>query len=396
MGGHNFAGIDVRYLEPGGLTGVWAEENTRASLFDAMNRRETFGVSGPHIKVRFFGGWDYDDGDLDAKDWIKSAYKAGVPMGGDLPSPQGKAPSFIVWAAKDPTAANLDRIQIVKGWTKDGQSFEHVYDVVWSGDRKPDKWTHKIPALESTVDIDKATYSNSVGAVELRAVWTDPDFDSSQHAFYYARVLEIETPRWSTIQARQLDMPPPEMVPPTVQERAWSSPIWYTPTDKARKAATPGRTVAALKGKGATQLNQQQVEALIVGKAHWYRNSVTDELFKVSYRKEGQQTVYHVGRNVHQPSLVGDVARNGYEGASAGYSIRDGKVVTFLQDHPLETTFYKLGDTVYGARSNEFGYANYEMLSKPPEMIDPLPKDVADEVAKKNQADFLHYESEVK
>jgi len=393
MSGHNFAGIDVRYEEPAGLTGVWAEENTRASLFDAMNRRETFGVSGPHIKVRMFGGWDFTEDALKSRDWIANAYKNGVPMGSDLPPLKAKAPTFIVWAAKDPTSANLDRIQIVKGWTKNGQSFEHVYDGVWSDDRKPDKWSKKIPPLASTVDIDKATYSNSVGSVELKAVWTDPDFDPSQHAFYYARVLEIETPRWTTIQARQLGIAPPDTVPPTVQERAWGSPIWYAPTDTARKAAKPGLTVADLKSKGAKQLNQQEVEALIVGKANWYRNNVTDELFKVSYRQEGQQTVYHIGRNVHQPSLVGDVARNGYEGASGAYSIKDGKVVTMLQDHPLETTFYKLGDTVFGARSNEFGYANYEMLAKPPQEIDPLPAAVVDKVAKKNQADFLHYES---
>jgi hypothetical protein len=131
-------------------------------------------------------------------------------------------------------------------------------------------------------------------------------------------------------------------------------------------------------------LNQQQVEALIVGKAHWYRNTVTGEQFKVSYRKEGQHTVYHVGRDIHQPSEVGNVARNGYEGASSAYSINDGKVVTFLQDHPFEVTFYKLGDTVYGARSNEFGYANYEMLPKAPEMIAPLPKSVIDKIDKKN------------
>lgn len=396
MGGHNFAGIDVRYLEPGGLTGVWAEENTRASIWDAMYRKETFGVSGPHIKVRFFGGWDYKPELLDDPGWVKAAYAAGVPMGADLPPMKAQAPTFVVWALKDPTAANLDRVQIVKGWTKDGQSFEHVFNVAWSGDRKPDRWTHKVPPIKSTVDIDEATYTNSVGSVELKTVWTDPEFDPSQHAFYYARVLEIETPRWTTIQAKQLDIPPPDVVPPTVQERAWSSPIWYTPTDEARKTAKPGLTVAELQGKGATQLNQQEVEALIVGKARWYRNTVTGEQFKVSYRKEGQHTVYHVGKNVHQPSEVGDVARNGYEGASSAYSIKDGKVVTFLQDHPFEVSFYKLGDTVYGARSNEFGYANYQMLPKAPEMIAPLPKAVTDKVGKDNQADFLHYDSELR
>jgi len=396
MGGHNFAGIDVRYLEPGGLTGVWAEENTRASIWDAMHRKETFGVSGPRIKVRFFGGWDYKPELLDDQGWVKAAYAAGVPMGADLPPMKARSPTFVVWALKDPTAANLDRIQIVKGWTKDGQSFEHAFDVAWSGERKPDRWTRKIPPIKSTVDIDEATYTNSVGSVELKAVWTDPEFDPSQHAFYYARVLEIPTPRWTTIQAKQLDIPPPDVVPPTVQERAWSSPIWYTPTAEARKTAKPGLTVAELKGKGATQLNQQQVEALIVGKAKWYRNNVTGEHFKVSYRKEGQHTVYHVGKSVHQPSEVGDVARNGYEGASSAYWIKDGKVVTFLQDHPFEVTFYKLGDAIYGARSNEFGYASYEVLPKPPELLDPLPKAVTDKVGKENQADFLHYDSEVR
>jgi len=246
------------------------------------------------------------------------------------------------------------------------------------------------------VDIDEATYSNNVGSVELKTVWTDPAFDPSQHAFYYARVLEIPTPRWTTIQAKQLGIAPPDVVPPTVQERAWSSPIWYAPTDEARQAAKPGLTVAGLKAKGATQLNQQQVEALIVGKAHWYRNNVTGEEFKVSYRKEGQHTVYHVGRNVHQPSLVGNVARNGYEGASSAYWIKDGKVVTYLQDHPFEVAFYKLGDKTYGARSNEFGYANYEILPKPPVLIEPLPKAVMEKHAKENQAEFLHYKSEVK
>ena len=211
-----FGTLDVRYENPGGLTGVWAEENTRASLFDAMYRKETFGVSGPHIKVRFFGGWGYNKDILKAKDWVHQSYANGVPMGADLPAmPSGKgvAPTFVVWAVKDPTSGNLDRIQVIKGWTKNGQSFEKIYDVVWSGDRKPDKWSGRVPAIKSTVDLEKATYTNDVGSTELSTVWTDPDFDVSLHAFYYARVLEIPTPRWTLIQAVKAGVPPPDVVP---------------------------------------------------------------------------------------------------------------------------------------------------------------------------------------
>src|SRR5271166_4043414 len=207
-----FGTLDVRYENPGGLTGVWAEENTRSSLFDAMDRKETFGVSGPHIKVRFFGGWGYNKDILKAKDWVHQSYANGVPMGADLPAmPQGgkgTAPAFVVWAVKDPTSGNLDRIQVIKGWTKNGQSFEKIYDVAWSGDRKPDKWSGRIPAIKSTVDLEKGTYTNDVGSTELSTVWTDPEFDASLHAFYYARVLEIPTPRWTLIQAVKAGVPP--------------------------------------------------------------------------------------------------------------------------------------------------------------------------------------------
>jgi hypothetical protein len=179
--------LDVRYGNPGGLTGVWAEENTRASIWDAMYRKETFGVSGPHIKVRFFGGWGYKPDILKTKDWVHQSYANGVPMGGDLqamPSGKGVAPTFVVWAVKDPTSGNLDRIQLIKGWSKNGQSFEKIYDVVWSGtDRKADKWSGRVPAIKSTVDLEKATYTNDVGSTELSTVWTDPDFDSRPARF---------------------------------------------------------------------------------------------------------------------------------------------------------------------------------------------------------------------
>ncbi len=162
-------------------------------------------------------------------------------MGADLPSASAKAPSFVIWAAKDPDSGNLDRIQIVKGWSQNGQSFERIYDVAWAGKRKRDPTTGKLPPIGSTVNLATGTYTNTIGAVELKAAWTDPDFDPSLDAFYYVRVLEIPTPRWSTIQAAKLGMVPPSGAgfTPTIQERAWSSPIWYAPSAEARKAAKP-------------------------------------------------------------------------------------------------------------------------------------------------------------
>ena len=377
-----FAGVliggtmDVRLENPGGLTGVWAEENTRASLWDAMYRKETFGVSGPHIKVRFFGGWSFNKDIVNADDWVKQSYAGGVPMGADLPpmpsGGKGTAPSFVVWSVKDPTSANLDRIQIIKGWTQNGQSFEKIYDVAWSGDRQPDKWTRRVPAIQSTVDIEKATYTNSVGSTELKAVWTDPEFDASLHAFYYVRVLEIPTPRWTLIQAVKSGLPPPDVVPLTGQERAWTSPVWYTPSAEARKNAQAGTTVADLKKKGAAALNDAQLKALIVGKAHWLRNNVTGEQFWQSFTAEGQTTLFRIGTEASVPSGYGNVERDGYQGTTSPYKIEDGKLITFVSQDPYAFTFYKLGNTYYAARSNEFGYANYEIVPEPKFAINPL------------------------
>jgi len=372
-----FGTLDVRLSNPGGLTGVWAEENTRSSLFDAMYRKETFGVSGPHIKVRFFGGWNYNPDILKAKDWVHQSYANGVPMGADLPAmPQGgkgTAPTFVVWAVKDPSSGNLDRIQVIKGWTKNGQSFEKIFDVAWSGtDRKPDKWTGRVPAIKSTVDIEKATYTNDVGSTELSTVWTDPEFDARQHAFYYARVLEIPTPRWTLIQAVKAGLTPPDVVPLTGQERAWSSPIWYTPTADARANAPAGMTVTDLKAKGATPLSDAQLKALLVGKAFWVRNNVTGEQFSSYYTTDGDSIVWHIGKGATIPSYVGNPMLNGSQGNTTPYKIEGGKVVTKVAQDPYSVTIYKLGDTYYGARSSEFGYANYEMIPSPQFVLNPL------------------------
>ncbi len=367
MSGHLFTGLDVRLENPAGLTGIWAEENTRASLFDGMQRKETFATSGPHIKLRFFGGWEYGPDVVNQKDWVKAGYEKGVPMGGDLPPAKSKAPTFVVWAVKAPTSGNLDRIQIVKGWTKSGQSFEKIFDVVWSGDRKADKWTGKVGSVGNTVNIEKATYTNNIGSVELKTVWTDPEFDPSLHAFYYARVLEIPTPRWTTIQAKELGIAPPNVVPATVQERAWSSPIWYTPSTKA---ATQGTTVADLKSKGAVALDDAALNTLIVGKNVWWRNTVTGDVFEGRYGKDGQRLILHINKNVPEPSEFGNQAQSGYQGMPAAYAIQNGKITTMLGNSPFDVTVYKMGDKYLAARSNEFGYANYEIVPTPDNLVD--------------------------
>ena len=213
-----------------GYQGVWARENTREALFDAMIRKETYATTGPRIIVRFFGGWDFNDADTKSRLPADAGYYKGVPMGGDLTNaPSGKSPSFLVAARKDPYSGNLDRIQIVKGWVdRRGREQEKVYDVVWSGERSPGS-DGKLPAIGNTVDINTATWTNTIGSPELITVWSDPDFDPNQRAFYYARVMEIPTPRWTLYDKVRLGVEAPEGVPLTTQERAYTSPIWYTP-----------------------------------------------------------------------------------------------------------------------------------------------------------------------
>jgi len=212
-----------------GLAAVWATENTRAAIFDAMSRKETYATTGSRPMVRFFGGWDYTDEDLNSRQPAFAGYGKGVPMGGDLTSaPDGKAPTFMAFAVRDPIGANLDRIQIIKGWYDGKNLHEQVYDVAWSGDRQPGA-DGKLPTVGNTVDVANATWMNTIGAAELGVVWTDPDFDADQRAFYYMRVIEIPTPRWSAYDAFRFGVTHPADAPATTQERAYTSPIWYTP-----------------------------------------------------------------------------------------------------------------------------------------------------------------------
>jgi hypothetical protein len=211
-----------------GLTAVWAEENTRGAIFDAMERREVYATTGPRMRVRFFGGWGFDETDALGRDLALVGYSKGVPMGSDLPTGDG-APSFLVYALRDPIGANLDRVQIVKGWIDaEGNPQERVYDVAWSDGRVPGA-DGKLPPVGNTVDLSIPSWTNTIGAPELGAVWTDPDFDSALSAFYYARVIEIPTPRWTAYDAVKFGLDLPDDVPMVQQERAYTSPIWYTP-----------------------------------------------------------------------------------------------------------------------------------------------------------------------
>jgi hypothetical protein len=211
---------------------VWATENTREALWDAMKRKEAYATSGTRMTVRFFGGWDFGAKDASARQIADVGYSRGVPMGGDLPRPPAgaKSPTFLVAAMKDPLWGNLDRIQIVKGWVdKSGKPQEKIHDVVWSGKRKPGR-NGMLPPVGDTVDVATATWTNTIGAAELVGVFRDPDFDPSLRAFYYARVLEIPTPRWTAYDSARFGVKMSPEVPMKHQQRAWTSPIWYSPS----------------------------------------------------------------------------------------------------------------------------------------------------------------------
>jgi len=227
------SGVTIMDWEVGasGYAAVWATENTRAALWDAMQRKETYATTGTRMTVRLFGGFDFEAKDADARTLAKTGYAKGVPMGGDLhTAPAGKAPTFLVAAMKDAIGANLDRYQIVKGWLdKDGKTQEKIYDVAWSDKRVPDSKTGKLPAVGNTVNVADASWTNTIGAIELVAVWKDPDFDPSLSAFYYGRVLEIPTPRWTAYDVKRFKNTPLDGTRMTLQERAYTSPIWYSP-----------------------------------------------------------------------------------------------------------------------------------------------------------------------
>lgn len=214
-----------------GLTAVWARENTREEVFGAVARKEAYATTGSRIRVRVFGGWDFEEADIGASDFVANGYGNGVPMGGDLVgAPEGGVPRMLVMAMRDPDGANLDRLQVIKGWIDEvGETHEKIYDIAVSGGRAIDGDGRAREPVGTTVDIETATYTNAIGAATLSAFWQDPDFDPAENAFYYVRVIEIPKPRWTTHDAVFYGVPLPDSVPPTVQDRAYTSPIWYTP-----------------------------------------------------------------------------------------------------------------------------------------------------------------------
>ncbi|WP_157514530.1 DUF3604 domain-containing protein [Mangrovimonas sp. TPBH4] len=219
-------------LGASGYTGVWATSNTREALWDAMKRKETYASTGPRMTVRFFGGFNYTDADIADANSVQIGYDKGVPMGGDLKTaPEGKAPTFLIHAVKDPTSGNLDRIQVVKGWLDaSGNTHEKVYNVVWGdADKRSLDAKGNLPPVGNTVDVKNVSWENTIGATELKTFWQDPDFNPTLKAFYYVRVIEIPTPRWTTFDMKNYNLTMTDDVPRTIQERAYTSPIWYNP-----------------------------------------------------------------------------------------------------------------------------------------------------------------------
>ena len=341
-------GISSVLFNPAGLTGVWATENTRDAIFDGLRRRETFATSGVRLMPRLFAGWDLSASDL--PNLSEAGYRRGVPMGAELPArPAGaSAPTFLVYAAKDAVGANLDRIQVVKCWTSRGLLYEKVFNVAASDGRAPDPRTGHLQPVGDTVDVSSATYRNDIGAAELAGAWTDPEFDPGVASTYYARILEIPTPRWSTYDAVKHGLPIPTNAPATVQQRAWTSPVWYTPSeqDRAERPTPEGLfTVAQLADRGIAPMTDEEIRAVTVGRTVRSVNLVTGFEVTIHYGADGNRSLMGLG---DRPTVT-------------PYEIRDGRrIETSLLGDRMSITLFSVDGRVLGAREDEAGYVNYE------------------------------------
>lgn len=358
------------YLNPGALTGVWADGNNREDIYDALARKEAFATSGSRMKVRMFGGWNFPPDLNEREDAVEVGYTTGVPIGGDLPDiaaplPGGETPDLFVWAQSDPNGADLDRIQVVKGWTKNGLTYEKIYDVVGSHGRTPDPDTHKLPPLESTVDVLNATYENDPinGSTELSAVWTDPDFDPTARAFYYLRALEIATPRYSTHDAAELGIVPNSAVAAEIHDRAWSSPIWYVPSDAVvEEGKADAITVPKLAAQGIYPLDTEALKELVSGKTLQITNRMTGEEFVGFFQPLGLrgEGTWYLGQSASMAAM------HTYElevAAPTKYEIKDNELHFNLKDGSefVAEIFMTPEGDILAARNDEIGYVNYEL-----------------------------------
>ena len=341
-------GIPSVLLNPAGLTGVWATENTRDALFDGLRRRETFATSGVRLIPRLFGGWDFAE--ADASDVAEAGYRKGVPMGAELPARPANTsgPTLLVHAAKDAIGANLDRIQIVKCWTTRGMPFEKVIDVAASDGRTPNPVSGDLAPVGDTVDVSTATYRNDIGATELSAAWTDPEFDPSEACVYYARILEIPTPRWSTYDAVKHGKPLPKNVPASIQQRAWTSPVWYTPSgqDRAGRQTIEGMfTVSELADRGIRPITDDELRVRTVGRTVRSVNLITGWGVTLHYDAQGNRSLMGLGdRPIVTP-----------------YEIRDNRrIETTLLGDRMSVAIFSVDGRILGARDDEAGYVNYE------------------------------------
>jgi hypothetical protein len=352
-----------------GLAGVWATGNTRAAITAAFKRKEVYATTGPRIRLRFFGGYDFAPGHAEAVDIAAVGYRLGVPMGGDLAQPgNNQAPSFLIHATKDPKEANLDRIQVIKGWLNtDGTVQERVYDVVLSDGRRDGA-----VAVGNTVDPASGTYTNDIGDPELVAVWRDPDFDPGLRAFYYVRVLQIPTPRHSLYDAIALGIDPQETKHPSIiQERAYSSPIWYTPAPGVLKAVaettvTPaaGLTVQSVLADGFSQMSGGAIRSELLGKTLLLKDLASGWVYEGALLESGRRVLKHAGVDDAQ------IAQAAYHGGGpllmgeSDYEIRDDSIVSTDGLRTITSTLYRKGDRIVAARDVDGGAVNFEVTIK--------------------------------